>query len=137
MFAVSHHQDTLIVACHNQSDAFQCWSTATKTVTDGSTTFATSPGPGLYLDQATGKLYVYVTDVQTSTAGVACIDTTKPAADTGAQLFSGFTPLSGVATRPPTSPSSAPIRYQRTSPGRVRLVRVQRGPPHHRRCGHA
>ena len=100
VFAVAHHQNTLMVACHNQSDASQCWSTATKTVTNGTADFATSPGPGLYLNQSTGKLYVYVTDLATNTAGVACIDTTKPASETGAQMFCGFTALSGVGDAP-------------------------------------
>ncbi len=100
VFNVSHHQSTLIIACHNQDNASQCWPTATKTVTDGTTNFATSPGAGLYLDQSTGKLYTFVTDLTTSTAGVVCIDTTQPATATGAQLFCGFTPLSGVGDAP-------------------------------------
>jgi len=100
VFNISHHQATLQLACHNQSDASQCWSTATKTVTNGAVNFATPPGAGMYLNQASGKLYTYATSLDTNTAGVVCIDTTKPATATGAQLFCGFTPLSGVGDAP-------------------------------------
>jgi hypothetical protein len=112
VFNVFHHQPTLQVACHEQSDASECWS-APKTVTDGSgDNFATSIGPGLYLDQATGKLYVFVVRTSDSTAGVACIDITLPASATGAQLFCGFTPLSGVGDAPISSTAglSAPVQ---------------------------
>ncbi|HZQ28985.1 MAG TPA: hypothetical protein VFA94_14915 [Acidimicrobiales bacterium] len=96
LFNVFHHDSTLIVNCHNQSDASDCWS-GPKTVVDGSgNNFETSIGPGLYVDQATGFMYVTVTRASDSTAGVACVDTTQPAGATGAQLFCGFTPLSAV-----------------------------------------
>jgi hypothetical protein len=100
VFNISHHQNTMVLACHNQSDASQCWSTPTKTITNGSVNFATPPGAGLYMNQATGKLYTYATSLDTNTAGVVCIDTTKPAADTGTQLFCGFTALSGIGDAP-------------------------------------
>ena len=102
VFNVSHHQPTLNIACHNQSNAAQCWSTPTKTVTNGATTFATPSAAGLYLNQSTGKLYTYATELPSHTAGVVCIDTTQPASATGAQLFCGFTPLSGVGDAPTT-----------------------------------
>ena len=111
VFNVFHHDPVLDVACHEQSDASPCWS-APKVVTDAhGNNFSTSIGPGLYLDQSTGKLYVFVVRTSDSTGGVACIDTTKPAGDTGAQLFCGFTPLTAVggANAGPSS-MSAPVQ---------------------------
>ena len=105
LFNVSHHASTLIVACHNQNDASSCWNTGTKTVTDPNNpgiNFATSVGAGLFLNQSTGKLYAYVVQTPSDTAGVACIDTTKPASATGAQLFCGFTALSAAGDAPIT-----------------------------------
>ena len=67
VFNISHHQNTMVLACHNQSDASQCWSTPTKTITNGSVNFATPPGAGLYMNQATGKLYTYATSLDTNT----------------------------------------------------------------------
>ena len=62
VFNVFHHDTQLRVACHNQTDASNCWSTESETITDGSgNNFASSGQPGLYLDQTTGKLYVYAT----------------------------------------------------------------------------
>ena len=105
LFNVSHHASTLIVACHNHNDASSCWNTGTKTVTDPNNpgnNYATSVGAGLFLNQNTGKLYVYVVQTPSNTAGVACIDTTKPASATGAQLFCGFTALSVAGDAPIT-----------------------------------
>jgi hypothetical protein len=93
VYNVFHHQSTMQVACHLQSDASACWSP--KTIVDGSSNnFATSGHPGLYLDQATGKLYVYGTRTSDSTAGVVCIDTVAAAA--ASNPFCGFTALSVV-----------------------------------------
>jgi hypothetical protein len=111
VFNVFHHQASLTVACHEQSDASACW-LAPKTVTDGSgNNFSTSIGPGLYVDPVTSKLYVYVVRTSDSTAGVACIDTTQPTSATGDQLFCGFTALSAVggANASPSS-LSAPVQ---------------------------
>jgi len=100
VYNVFHHQPTLQVACHLQSNAQACW-TAPKTITDGSgDNFATAGQPGLWMDQTTGHLYVFATRASDATAGVVCIDTTQPAAATGAQLFCGFTPLSAVGDAP-------------------------------------
>ncbi len=112
VYNVFHHQPQLTVACHLQSNASSCWS-APKTVVDGSgDNFATSIGPGLYLNQGTGHLYVFAVRTSDSTAGVVCIDTTKPASATGAQLFCGFTPLSAVGDAPISSTAgvSAPVQ---------------------------
>ena len=94
VYNVFHHQDTsLQVACHLQSDASACW--PTKTITDGSGNgFASQGDPGLFLDQATGHLFVFATRLSDLTGGVVCIDTTQPAANL--DPFCGFTQLTGV-----------------------------------------
>ncbi len=93
VYNVFHHSGALTVACHNQSDSTPCWTP--KTITDaGGGQFATSSHPGLTLDQPSGHLFVYVTRRADMTAGVACIDTTQPAANTNP--FCGFTPLTAV-----------------------------------------
>jgi hypothetical protein len=101
VFNVFHHQPALEVACHQRSDASSCWIGGAKTVTDGTGhNFATSNAPGLYFDKTTGHLMVFAVRTSDSTAGVVCIDTTKPATATGAQMFCGFTALSGVGDAP-------------------------------------
>jgi len=98
VYNVFHHQSTLQVACHLQTDSTSCW-TSPKTITDGSgDNFATSGQPGLWLDQKNGHLYVFATRTTDATAGVVCIDTTKPATD--ADPFCGFTPLSAFGQAP-------------------------------------
>ena len=98
LFNVFHHQTTLMVNCHNQSDASACWSSY-KTITDSSgNNFSTSGQPGLSIDQQTGHLFVYATRTSDHTAGVVCIDTTQPA--TNPDPFCGFTPLSAVGDAP-------------------------------------
>ena len=93
VFNVFHHQSTLQVDCHDQSTGASCWGRP-KTITDGSGhNFATSSLSGLYLDQATGHLFVYVVRTSDDSAGVVCIDTTQPASAPGAQLFCGYTHL--------------------------------------------
>ena len=99
VYNVFHHSSVLQVACHLQSDASACWGAGndSKEITDGSgSDFATSGHPGLWLDQNTGKLYVYATRDSDSTGGVVCIDTTQPASAPGTALFCGFTALTGV-----------------------------------------
>ncbi|MGA2522351.1 MAG: hypothetical protein ABSG81_16205, partial [Acidimicrobiales bacterium] len=99
IFNVFHHQPDLRVECHNQSDASQCWSTGPKTITDTSGNgYGTPPQPGLWIDQATGHLFVFATRSSDGTAGVVCIDTSAPATD--ADPFCGFTALSGVGQSP-------------------------------------
>jgi hypothetical protein len=99
VYNVFHHSSILQVACHLQSDASACWGAGndSKEITDGSgSDFATSGHPGLWLDQNTGKLYVYATRDSDDTGGVVCIDTTQPASAPGSALFCGFTALTGV-----------------------------------------
>jgi hypothetical protein len=92
VFNVFHHAASLQVVCHNQSDASVCW--GPDTITDGSgNNFATSSSPGMYLDQNTGKLYVYATRTSDASAGVVCIDTTLPAASPDPDRFCGYTTL--------------------------------------------
>ncbi|HEY5272267.1 MAG TPA: fibronectin type III domain-containing protein [Acidimicrobiales bacterium] len=108
VFNVFHHQQYLGVNCHNTADASPCWpSVSYKTITDGSGNgFTTSGQPGVYIDQATGHLYVFATRLAAdssgaNTAGVVCIDTTQPA--TVADPFCGFTALSAVGDAPYSS----------------------------------
>ncbi len=95
VFYVVHHNTTLKVACDEQTNASNCWSTDPKTITDRSGNgFATSGHAGMYLDQRTGKLYLYATRTSDNTGGVVCIDTTQPASNP--DPFCGFTALSDV-----------------------------------------
>ncbi len=97
VYNVFHHSTVLTVACHLQSDASPCWSP--ETITDGSgSNFATSGQPGLYLDQNTGKLYVFATRASDATGGVVCIDTAQ--ADTNPNPFCGFTALTAAGDAP-------------------------------------
>jgi hypothetical protein len=92
VFNVFHHNGVLTVACHEQSDASDCYTP--RTLTDsGAHNFGTSGHPGMRLDQATGKLYVYATR-DDNTAGVVCVDTTIAA--TNPDPFCGFTALTAV-----------------------------------------
>ena len=98
VFNVFHHSGMLQVNCHNQSDASKCWS-GPKTITDvNGHNFATSSAPGLWVDQASGHLFVFATRTSDLTAGVVCIDTTQPATTT--DPFCGFTALSAVGDAP-------------------------------------
>ncbi|MEI7859047.1 MAG: hypothetical protein WCI26_04365 [Acidimicrobiales bacterium] len=97
VYNVFHHSTTLVVACHDQSDASQCWDP--ETIQDGSgNDFATSGQPGLWIDQASGHLFVYASRTVDSTGGVVCIDTTQAA--TNPNPFCGFTALSAVGDAP-------------------------------------
>src|SRR3954451_10113806 len=89
VYNVFHHGSVLTVNCHLQTDSSQCWSSP-KTVTDASgNDFSTSGHSGLYLDQDSGKLYVYATRTTDAVGGVVCIDTTQPRSTP--DLFCGFT----------------------------------------------
>lgn len=92
VFNVFHHDSELQVACHFQANAEPCWSPETITDEDGND-FASSGQPGLWLDQSTGKLYVFATRWSDQRAGVVCIDTVE--AFTNSDPFCGFTPLTG------------------------------------------
>jgi hypothetical protein len=100
VYNVFHHQSYLGVACHLQSNAEPCpeWP---KTITEPGTGagFTTQPQPGMYLDQHTGRLYVYATRLTDETGGVVCIDTTSSATDP----FCGFTELTGKGEAPLTA----------------------------------
>ena len=95
VYNVFHHNSVLNVACHLQKDASPCWSPAFKTITDGSgNNFATPGQPGVWLDQASGHLFVFATRSSNQTGGVVCMDTTKSGA------FCGFTALTPTGTTP-------------------------------------
>ena len=104
VYNVFHHSGSLTVACHLQSNASACWSPETITDSAGHG-FATSGQPGLYLDQNTGRLYVYATRTSDNTGGVVCIDTTQAATNT--DPFCGFTQLTNVGDAPLLSGISA------------------------------
>lgn len=97
VYNVFHHQPTLQVACHEQSNAEPCFSPETITDTEGNN-FATSGHPGMHLDLHTGKLYVYATRTSDGTAGVVCVDTTL--APVSSDPFCGFTALTPVGHAP-------------------------------------
>lgn len=89
VYNVFHHSSSLRVACHWQTDATPCWSP--KTITDASGgSFATSNHPGLWMDQASERLYVFATQSATGVGGVVCVDTSHE----GSNPYCGFTPLS-------------------------------------------
>jgi subtilisin family serine protease len=104
VYNVFHHDSRLQVACHFQATAEPCWTPETITDGDGDE-FASSGQPGLWLDQSTGKLYVYATRTSDDTAGVVCIDASeglkKP------DPFCGFTALTGSGEAPLTGGISA------------------------------
>jgi hypothetical protein len=93
VYNVYHHDSVLTVACHAQKNGEECFSP--ETIRDGEGhNFATSGHPGLYLDEVTGKLYVYATRTSDQTAGVVCIDTNKATEEPNP--FCGFTALTPV-----------------------------------------
>jgi hypothetical protein len=97
VFNVFHHNGVLTVACHKQSDASACYSPVTVT-DEKANNFATSGHPGMFLDQKTGKLYVYATRSSDGTAGVVCFDTALAAK--AENPFCGFTALTPVGQGP-------------------------------------
>ena len=105
VYNVFHHNTELDVACKVQATAKPCYEPAPG-VTYGHITdesgheFLTSGHPGMYLDNHTGRLYVYATRAFDGTAGVVCVDTAK-LPEAGA--FCGFTELSGKGEAPNSS----------------------------------
>ena len=97
VYNVFHHDNILQVACHLQTDASPCWNPETITDTSGNN-FATSGQPGLWLDQASDRLYVFATRTSDATGGVVCIDTTQAASNP--DPFCGFTALTAVGDAP-------------------------------------
>jgi hypothetical protein len=98
VYNVFHHQDTIQVACHYQENAQPCYPAETISEPGTNAEFASSGQPGLYLNQTTGKLYVYATREDDSTAGVVCINTEE--AKTNTDPFCGFTELSAKGDAP-------------------------------------
>lgn len=93
VYNVFHHSGVLQVACHFQVDATPCWPPEVITDNDGNN-FSTSGHPGLWLDQASGRLYVFATRNPDETAGVVCVEVIEGATDPNP--FCGFTALTGV-----------------------------------------
>ncbi len=89
VYNVFHHQGTLQVECHKQSDASLCDPAFPITVTDAAAhNFGTSGHPGLFYDNSTKHLFIYATR-DDSTSGVVCFDT----AHATTAPFCGFTAL--------------------------------------------
>jgi hypothetical protein len=108
VYNVFHHSSQLQVACHLQSDASACWSP--KTITDSSANgFRISGQPSLELDQASGRLFVFATRPSDASAGVVCIDTTRPASDPNP--FCGFTALTPAGDAPTSSAVSIGVLF--------------------------
>lgn len=108
VYNVFHHSGATVADCHLQSTAAECTGYP-KTITDAAHSFTFSaPGhPAVWLDQATGHLFTYVTRSD-GTGGVVCIDTTQPS--TNANPFCGFTaltPVGDAATSPYSQISNA------------------------------
>ena len=81
VYNVFHHQTYFGLNCHNQSDASNCWTTTDtgtsnlfKTITVNGNALGTSGKVGLYVDQATGNLYVYAIQASNDQPGVVCIN---------------------------------------------------------------
>jgi hypothetical protein len=98
VYNVFHHQSYVEVACHLQSNAQPCSGWPKRVNEPGGSEFSSQPQPGLYLDQSTGKLYVFATRQSDKTGGVLCVETTSTATDP----FCGFTALTGTGEAPPT-----------------------------------
>jgi hypothetical protein len=100
VYNVFHHNPSaLTVACHLQVNAEAC-SGWPKTISEpGGSAFTSGAQPGMYLDQRTGKLYVYTTRLSDLTGGVLCVDTTSEEADP----YCGFTELTGEGEAPLTT----------------------------------
>ena len=103
VFNVFHH-GTMVVACHLQSTAANCWP-ASRTITGPSgATYLTPNHSATRFDPATGRLYAYVTRTVDMTAGVVCVDTVLAA--TTPNPFCGFTALTAAnASSNNTSPA--------------------------------
>ena len=102
VYNVYHHDANVIVACHLQSDASACpgW-TSPKVITGPPLTeggqavhYSASGQPGMWMDEVTGKFYVYTLRTADNTAGVVCVDTTQPGEV--ANPFCGFTALTAA-----------------------------------------
>ena len=91
---VHHHNTRLTVACRRQIDASQCWTAATKTVSDGSSNNFGVWHPGLAMVQTTNRLYVFAVRTSDNVGGVVCID--AMVADEEPNPFCGFTELTAA-----------------------------------------
>ncbi len=99
VFNVFHHNGSLTVACHAQSDGSECY--PARTITDSAGTgFRTSSHSGTHLDRGSGHLLVYATRTD-NTAGVVCVDTVAAAGNPNP--FCGFTALTAVGDGGATS----------------------------------
>ncbi len=116
VYNVFHHAGSTQLACHFQKDGGPCWGAGHEAIrvyeqAVGATAvdYTAAGQPGLYLDQPSGKLYMFTTRSSDHTAGVLCMDTkavdpalnpqfdpanTKGFNPDGRVAFCGFTPLS-------------------------------------------
>ena len=115
VYNIYHHNSGLAIMCHNQSDGSDCWTTTDtgtahtyKVITaqvGGSTATFNTPGDSdLYIDNATGYLYTFVTRVDGSYSqpGVVCINTNlansvaNPVCSGAGGQPNAWTPLGGT-----------------------------------------
>ena len=116
VYNIYHHNSGLAIMCHNQSDGSDCWTTTdtgtahtykviTAQVGGSTATFNTPGNSDLYIDNATGYLYTFVTRVDGSYSqpGVVCINTnlansvTNPVCSGAGGQPNAWTPLGGTA----------------------------------------
>ena len=82
VYNVFHHSSVTQLACHYQADGSPCWGSGHEAIQVyqqpgdvAQINFSAAGQPGLYLDQASGKLYMYTVRSSDNTAGVLCMDT--------------------------------------------------------------
>jgi cutinase len=92
VYNIFHHQSSLTIACHRQSDASACWDPKTITDDDGGG-FYSSGHSGLWFDSDDSNIYTYASRPGDGSAGVVCIDTVL--AETDVSPFCGYTKLTG------------------------------------------
>jgi Ca2+-binding RTX toxin-like protein len=92
VFNVFHHSSNVTVACHQQSDAAECY--PARTLIDANNHhFGASGHSSAYYDAGTQHVYLF-TVRDDNTGGVVCFDATTAA--TEPNPFCGFTPLTAV-----------------------------------------
>jgi cutinase len=104
VFNVFHHSGALTIACHQQSDAGECWTPRTVRDSVGNN-FGASGHSGLWFDQNDNNAYVYATRMSDGSAGVVCVDTVQ--AVTMDNPFCGYTMLAPPGTASTDSGISA------------------------------
>ncbi len=133
VYNVFHHQTYFGLMCHNQNNASACWTTTDtgttgttnvlyKTITVNGQSYGTPAKVGLYVDQATGFLYVYAVQISNLQPGVICVNlnapdtTTDPTCSGSGGQPPAWTPLAaagqtGWSTSNPFTGTVSPMFY--------------------------